>query len=195
MKLPATAHTSRPWRIHEVAHDLRLEDVWEVPVTLGPDDFPRFVQVIASFDLERSTSTPVRLLVAIRTKLGERLGWDESGAGFGSRVTSLRDRLPADLRTPAFDVHLRLPFRPLLATDDEWAGEAANRTMHGVLHLGRVPRQDGGFGVQLAVLVKPNGLAGTAYMAAIKPFRYLVVYPQLLRAIERAWKAEAAVGR
>lgn len=29
----------------------------------------------------------------------------------------------------------------------------------------------------MAVLVKPNGLLGTAYMAAIKPFRQLIVYP------------------
>src|SRR3712207_6962224 len=38
---------------------------------------------------------------------------------------------------------------------------------------------------QMAVLVKPNGLFGKAYMAAIKPFRYLIVYPALMRMIER----------
>ncbi len=27
MSLPNTAHTSRPWRIHELTHDFRLEDV------------------------------------------------------------------------------------------------------------------------------------------------------------------------
>ncbi len=39
----------------------------------------------------------------------------------------------------------------------------------------------------MAVYVKPNGLLGNAYMAAIKPFRYLVVYPQMMRTIERRW--------
>jgi hypothetical protein len=39
----------------------------------------------------------------------------------------------------------------------------------------------------MAVYVKPNGLLGNAYMAAIKPFRHLIVYPQMLRAIERRW--------
>jgi hypothetical protein len=43
----------------------------------------------------------------------------------------------------------------------------------------------------MAVLVKPNGLLGTAYMAAIKPFRHLIVYPQMMRQIERAWRARA----
>jgi hypothetical protein len=39
----------------------------------------------------------------------------------------------------------------------------------------------------MAVLVKPNGLLGTAYLAAIRPFRHLIVYPAMLRRIERAW--------
>ena len=44
----------------------------------------------------------------------------------------------------------------------------------------------------MAVLVKPNGLLGTLYMAAIRPFRYLIVYPALLRAIERRWQSTGA---
>jgi hypothetical protein len=28
MRLPNSAHTSRPWRIHEFTRDFRLEDVW-----------------------------------------------------------------------------------------------------------------------------------------------------------------------
>ena len=31
MKLPDTEHTSRPWRIHELTPDFRLEDVWGLP--------------------------------------------------------------------------------------------------------------------------------------------------------------------
>ena len=42
----------------------------------------------------------------------------------------------------------------------------------------------------MAVLVKPNGLFGTAYMATIKPLRYLIVYPALIRGIQRRWQAE-----
>jgi hypothetical protein len=41
----------------------------------------------------------------------------------------------------------------------------------------------------MAVYVKPNGLLGTAYMAAIKPFRYVIVYPALMRQIGREWRA------
>ena len=59
--------------------------------------------------------------------------------------------------------------------------------MHGVLHLGWVPDGAGGHRGQMAVLVKPNGLLGVAYMAAIAPFRHLVVYPTLMRDLGRAW--------
>jgi hypothetical protein len=65
----------------------------------------------------------------------------------------------------------------------------ANRTVHGVMHVGWVPDGTGGYRGQMAVLVKPNGLLGTSYMAAIRPFRHLIVYPLLTRETERAWRA------
>src|SRR5436189_5444111 len=184
MRLPNTAHTSRPWRIHELTHDFRLEDVWALPGVGGPDDFPRLVQQIASFDPSQSSSCAVRTLFVIRRKLGELLGWDGPDAGLGSRVPTLRDRLPADLRDappgPEFDA---LPFTALYLLEDEWAAELANRTMHGVMHLGWVPDGNGGYRGQMAVLVKPNGLFGTAYMAAIRPFRHLIDYPPRIHVI------------
>jgi hypothetical protein len=190
MRLPNSAHTSRPWRIHELTRDFRLEDVWALPTPGGPDDFPRLVEVAASLDPSQSSSSAVRTLFAIRWKVGGLLGWDGPEAGLGSRVPTLRDRLPADLRDapsgPDFDA---LPFTPLYLLEDEWAAEIANRTMHGVMHLSWVPDETGGYRGQMAVLVKPNGLFGTAYMAAIAPFRHLIVYPPALREFGRAWRA------
>jgi len=181
MRLPNTEHTSRPWRIHELTRDFRLEDVWALPTPGGPDDFPRLVQRFASADPSQRSSRAVRTLFAIRWKLGGLLGWDGPDAGLGSRVPTLRDRLPADLREtpgPDFDA---LPFASLYLLDDEWAAEIANRTMHGVMHIGWVPDGTGGYRGQMAVLVKPNGLFGSSYMAAIRPFRHLIVYPAMLR--------------
>ena len=63
-----------------------------------------------------------------------------------------------------------------------------DKTVHGVLHLGWVPDGSGRYRGQMAVLVKRNGKLGTAYMAAIRPFRHLLVYPQMLRDIEREWR-------
>ena len=59
------------------------------------------------------------------------------------------------------------------------------------MHIGWVPDGTGGYRGQMAVLVKPNGLFGAAYMAAIMPFRHLVVYPPLTREIGRAWRADS----
>src|ERR1041385_6641138 len=56
MRLPASAHTSRPWRIHELTRDFRLEDVWALPTPGGPGDFPKLVGVLASFAPERRSS-------------------------------------------------------------------------------------------------------------------------------------------
>jgi Protein of unknown function (DUF2867) len=191
MRLPSTAHTSRPWRIHEFTSDFRVEDVWALPTPGGPDDFPRLIREMAAGDRARgAASLASRVLFAIRWKIGQLLGWDRPGAGLGSRVPTLRDRLPADLRGGRSGPDLNgLPFSPLYLTDDEFAAEIANQTMHGVLHLGWVPGQAGGYRGQMAVLVKPNGLLGAGYMAAIRPFRYLIVYPALMRHIEQIWQA------
>jgi hypothetical protein len=189
--LTDSAHTSRPWRIHELTPDFELEDVWELPTPGGPDDFPRLVELMASFDPAQSSSRAARTLFAIRWRVGELLGWENPDAGLGSRVPTLRDRLPKDLRDgPSGPDSEALPFVPLYLTDDEWAAEVANRTVHGVLHIGWVPDEAGGYRGQMAVLVKPNGLLGKAYMAAIAPFRHLLVYPPMLREIGRRWRAQ-----
>jgi Protein of unknown function (DUF2867) len=190
MRLPNSAHTSRPWRIHEITGDFRLEDVWALPTPGDRDDFPRLVEAIASGDPARSPSRIARALWAIRWKVGELLGWDDPDSGLGSRVSTLRDRLPADLRDgPSGPEFHSAPFTSLYLLDDEWAAEIANRTVHGVMHIGWVPDGVGRYRGQMAVLVKPNGPLGKAYMAAIKAFRHWIVYPPLLRQIEREWRA------
>ncbi|MEJ7704086.1 MAG: DUF2867 domain-containing protein [Geodermatophilaceae bacterium] len=86
---------------------------------------------------------------------------------------------------------LQALFTTLYLIDDEWAAEIVNRTVHGVMHLSWVPDPAGGFRGQLAVYVKRNGLLGTGYMAAITPFRHLIVYPEMMRQIGRGWRARA----
>jgi hypothetical protein len=188
--LPNDVHTARPWRIHELTRDFHLEDVWELPTPGGPDDFPRLVRLFAAFDASRSSSRAVRTLFAIRWKVGELLGWDGAEAGPRSGAPTVRDRMPDDLREarPGPDFAAS-PFTPLYCLDDEWAGEIVNRTVHGVVHLGWAPGPSGDYRGEMAVYVKRNGLLGTAYMAAITPFRHLVVYPGLMRQIAREWRA------
>jgi hypothetical protein len=191
MGLPNTAHTSRPWRIHELTPDFDVEDVWALQTPGRPDELPRLVSQIASDNFPDGAPLVVRILWEARWKIGALLRWDGQGAGVGSRVTSLRDRLPSDLRDAPSGLEIGSPFTSVYQLEDEWAAEMANRTVHAVMHIGWVPDESGGYRGQMAVLVKPNGLFGAAYMAAIKPFRYLIVYPALMRRFERGWLVRA----
>ncbi|MFB9854979.1 DUF2867 domain-containing protein, partial [Micromonospora andamanensis] len=136
MKLPSTAHTSRPWRIHDIAPDFQFEDVWALRTPGGPDDLPRLVSTLVSDDsgtFPDSAPMPVRLLWAARWKIGAVFGWDGPNTGLGSRVNSLRDRLPEDLRqAPRGPDFKDVPFTSLYLLHNEWAAEMANRTVHTV---------------------------------------------------------------
>jgi hypothetical protein len=164
--------------------------VWALPTLGGPEDFHELVRAMAGADPEHAPSQAARMLWAIRWKVGGLLGWDDPDAGLGSRTPTLRDRLPADLReAPPGPEFTLLPFTPVYLTDDEFAAEIANRTVHALMHLGWVADESGGYRGQMAVLVKPNGLLGGAYLAAIRPFRHRLVYPPAFRQLELDWRA------
>lgn len=191
MRLPDTAHATRPWRIHELTADFRIEDVWALPTPGGPDDFARLVESFASGDPSQGSSLAARVLFGVRWKLGALLGWDDPDDGLGARVPTLRDRLPADLLdAPPGPEFATLSFKSVYLLENEWAAEIANKTVHGILHMGWVPDESGAHRGQMAVLVKPNGLLGTAYMAAINPFRHVLIYPPMMRGIGQRWEAE-----
>jgi hypothetical protein len=208
VRLPDAAHSSRPWRVHELTDDFELEDVWALPTPGGPDDLARFLQLVASQDAhDRDYPAVFRALFALRWKLGALLGWDSTALGIGERVPSLRARLPADLLAGPRGPDLRaVPgrverdgppiFNSVYLTHDEWVAELANGTVHSLMHIGWVPDDSGGLHhAQMAVLTKPNGWFGKAYMAAIKPFRHALIYPMQARAIERRWQSPGRVRR
>ncbi|GGR64379.1 hypothetical protein J2S40_004689 [Nocardioides luteus] len=194
--LPSGAYSGQPWRIHEIAGDFDLEDTWALPAHGDAGDFPRFVEAMMSTD-SREFPAAYRFLFAVRWALGRVLGTDADQHGLGHRVTPLRDRLPEDLRDRPVPERDTGPFEPLYLTDREYAAEIANRTVHGVLHLGWAEdaTAPGGHTAQLSVLVRPNGRLGEAYLAFIKPFRYAVVYPALLRTVGRRWDSVRSVAR
>lgn len=192
-RLPNATHTARPWRIHDLVPDYRLEDVWALPTPGGPDDFHYLVEGFASGATGDSPSRAARLLWAIRWKLGEVFGWDDEDERSAATRPTLRDRLPADLEAaPRGPEFATLPFTPVYLLPNEFAAGVANRTVEGIMHLGWVPDGSGGYRGEMAVYVKPKGLFGAAYMAAIKPFRYFVVYPPMMRHIARTWDAGKA---
>jgi len=204
MRLSNGEHEARPWRISEIARDFTLEDVWALPAHGRVEDFDALLELMASGDPEQGRSLTTRLLWQLRRLLGKVFGLDEPAQALaipGTQITSLSERLPEDLRgTVAGMEFARLPFTPVYRTDSEFAAEVSNKTVHGVMHLAWVELGDGSFQGQMAVYVKPRGALGKAYMGLIKPFRHAIVYPALMRQIERTWDArsqreQAARGR
>lgn len=201
MRLPNAAHESRPWRIREIAADFTLEDVWALPVHGDAGDFQRLLDHMASLDPTSADSLPARFLWSVRDRLGRWFGLgaisEPADGGSpdalpipGTSETKLAGRLPDDLRGTAAGVDFhRLPFEPLYRTDDEFAAEVSNQTMHGVMHLAWVDQGAGRYQGQMAVYVKHRGRFGRGYMALIKPFRHWIVYPALMRQVERTWNA------
>jgi pimeloyl-ACP methyl ester carboxylesterase len=94
MRLP-TPHTSQPWRIHQIAPDFRLEDVWELPGRGGPDDFPRVVQLLATTVLGDAACGLSALLADERID-GAKLG--AMGHSYGGYVTILLAALDERVR-------------------------------------------------------------------------------------------------
>jgi hypothetical protein len=156
---------------------------------------------MVSFNPADSDSLPARALWNLRDALGQWFGIGRISAPIDSghedagnmqipdtNETSLTGRLPDDLRNTAAGLHFQsVPFSPLYRTDTEFAAEVSNQTVHGVMHLAWATQCDGRYQAHMAVYVKPRGPLGRGYMALIKPFRYWVVYPALMRQIERMW--------
>jgi hypothetical protein len=189
-RLEKTAYTEQPWRIHEFTGDFRVEDAWAFRTPgARPEDFPVMLAAMRAAGGLAKQPWLTRFLFAARWKLGKLLGWDKPAAGTGERVTSLRDHMPNDLRdAPRGPDSADMPLTAVYELDNECARELANKTVHTVMHLGWAQRTDGDYELRMTVLVKPNGMFGRLYMAAIAPFRYLVVYPALTRRWEHAWR-------
>ena len=195
MRLPETAHTAQPWRIHELAPDFAVEDVWALPTPGGPDDFPRLVELVAEADPEHSGHPVVRALFALRWKLGALLGWDDERrrarrAGADACATGCR---PTCARARPARQPTRSRSSPLYLTGDEFAAEIANRD-----DARRDAPRRGSRTAPAATAARwpcsssATACSGGAYMAAIKPFRHLIVYPLMMRDLERRWRARAA---
>ncbi len=206
MRVASAAAHAHPWRIHEIAPDFAVEDVWALPTPGDAHEFPSLVEVVRTLEFPDSSSLPARAVWGVRDLLGRWFGRgrvvvssDASTPAPAGQVQvpvpgdSLVERLPDDLRHTAD--HLAAgaePFFPLYLTEDEYAAEISNRAVHALMHLAWVDAGDGRHRGQMAVYVKPRGRFGHAYMAFIKPFRYAIVYPALMRAIERAWNTRDA---
>ena len=150
-RLPNSVHEASTWVINQIAPDFTLLDVWALPAVGERGEFDELLEVMTAFDPARMGNLPSRFLFAVRLKLGERFGWDGAADPLsipGCQESSLVDRLPEDLRgsAEASEISTAMQrvaggFVPVYRTEDEWAAEISNATVHGVLHLAWVERR------------------------------------------------------
>jgi hypothetical protein len=200
-RIPESAYAEGSWRIIDILEDFQLEDVWALPAIGSLGDFGRVLEVMESLDI-RESSLPTRFLWRVRDLLGEWFGLgrisvapEPTGLPIPSSTSmTVADRLPPDLAgtMPAF-VPTDVPFTALYQTDREYAAEISNRTVHSIMHLAWADIGNDTYQAQMAVYVKPRGTVGRAYMQFIMPFRHAIVYPELMRLIDRAWRRRMAL--
>ena len=198
MRLNKKVHYTHPWKVHEIAKDFKLLDLWEMPILADVtknQDFRSFLD---------ARKTVPRNLVKRRISLGLIIG----GILFGLRIfmgkifpldkdinilpipgckeTSLRERLTKDdlarslsKLDPEEKNNRRFRFRVVYHYENELLNELSNNTAHVLMHMGWVHKDGNYYTAQLAVYAKTRKFLGRLYLMLIMPFRRLFVYPTM----------------
>jgi len=192
MRLTVEHHKQRAWRIHGLADDFEIDEVWAYPIIADPsagEDFTFFVDMMTKNAVE--PGGVAGLLFKFRLFLGRVFRWDEKDEALpipGCEETSLRGRLPENDRISNADVTADpLGFELVYHIENERLVELSNSTVHAALHVGWVFHDDGMAGAEMAVYWKPRGWFGRLYMALIAPFRVYIVYPSLMKKVAADW--------
>ncbi len=191
MRIDLKEHHKHPWKSHKLLADFKIEDVWQLPVVLQPEHSVKLVQEQFYKAAARIESKGLAgFLFRFRFFLGKLFGWDKKVKITALIPGSIRERY-AQAEALSYE---SLPdpgnggFTPVYDLSDESLAEISNATVHAAIHLGRVPLDEGTFTIQMAIYVKAKGVFGQLYMWIIKPFRWLIVYPTLLKATKKQWE-------
>lgn len=138
----AAAHRERPWRVHTLAPDFRLEDVWTFELAeVAPRDAREFLTCFWSvFD-----GLAGSWLMKVRLEVGRAMRWDDHDFALpipGCTETTLHERLddadrkrclaPDDARSPVPSPKVKTVY----VFHDEALYELSNDTIHALLHVG-----------------------------------------------------------
>lgn len=186
MRIEPAEFRALPLRVHALLHDIPLEDAWSIPLSGGGAG--RTVQDLrAVLVAGRETAPPVvQGLFRLRSRIGAIFGWDHqrhihNGESYANRL-SPADRARSLVPPGTPDGSFRLLYR----FEDEQLGELRNATVHAFASLSIRPTPDG-YLAYLGVFVRPVHRFTGLYMAAIAPFRRLIVYPALIRTMQSSW--------
>lgn len=175
-----------PLRVHEFLAGVPLHDVWAVdlPRTRPGITLDEFLRTAKA---PRSTLSPAtKALLKVRLFVGGLLGWDREPAPsawetFATRLTPA-DRSKSLVPPGTRDGNFRVMYR----FENEELRELINRTAHAAALSALLETPDS-YRFYFGVYVCNVGRITPLYMALIDPFRKLIVYPSLLRAIRANW--------
>jgi hypothetical protein len=191
MRIDSKEHFTHRWASQELLHEFKVEDVWQLPVVLQPEHTLEQVHLAfahASNSIENSGFTG--MLFRLRLFIGRIFNWDQKISQTGLIPGSIRERY-SEAMAVQYD-QLPAPgdgaFTPVYHLDQESLSEIENATVHAAIHLGRVPLDEKQFTVQMTIYVKAKGAFGRSYMKFIRPFRWLIVYPTLMKVIGKSWQ-------
>jgi hypothetical protein len=199
-------HYSHPWKVHEIAEDFALLDVWEFPIRADKtqnQDFSLFLKVMQQPSKQSIHSyysmkyLIARFLVLLRVFLGEAFGLDKTVNSLpipGCKETSLKNRLSVEdlkrsLAESVEEDQGKFIWRTVYFYENEILTELSNNTVHVLMHWGWVHKSGNYFTAQLAVYTKPRGTMGEFYMNLIMPFRHMIVYPAMMEEVKKRWDA------
>ncbi|MEQ8470681.1 MAG: DUF2867 domain-containing protein [Marinoscillum sp.] len=192
MRIDKQEHLNRAWRVHRLLPDLRIEDVWDLPVEMEANQYIGELNAAFVEALEKTASTGIAgWLFKLRFFLGKVFGWEDADKAIEAMPSgSIRARYAKQEGLSQLDIDAKGfgDFVPVYDLKEEMLSEIENVTVLAAAHFGRVPRENGKYGVTMTIYVKPKGWFGEVYMLLIKPFRLLFVYPVMLKLIGRQWE-------
>ena len=193
MQINTSEHYKESWIVHDLLADFEVEDVWQFPVELDKKHTISIFQNQLFSAMEQLSQKGIAgMLFKLRFFLGDLFGWDKVVEPTINKTKkgSIRERyaLKNNLQEADLIPVGTAEFEPVYSNDDESLAEISNATVHAGLHLSKV-RDGEVYRVQMAVYVKPKGVFGKFYMALIKPFRLVLVYPAMMRLVGKHWKS------
>ncbi len=194
-RFAASEFRAKGFRVNSFLADVPLHDVWVFQLQGGAEGLTLFdaMEVFAGTSpLEANTA--VAALVAVRMLWGGLLGVDDEryfdqSSSYTMRLTEA-DRART-LDEPGSGSGL---FRTVYAFENERLAEMMNRTAHAFFCMALEPAADG-YTLYWAIYVRETGGLTPVYMTLIDPFRRHIVYPAIVRGVERTWAARWDEGR
>jgi hypothetical protein len=187
-----------PLRVHRFLAGVPLHDVWAVDLP-SPRAGITLDEFLRAANERLYMLTPVaRGFLDLRLLIGRLFGWDrprplaQTAPTFADRLTDAnraRSLAPAGAREGSNGL-----FRVVYRFENEKLVELINQTVHATA-LSALVETANTYRFYFAVYVLSVGRLMPFYMAAIDPFRKLIIYPSLLRSVRSNWdRTMAALG-